>query len=227
MAKEMQRKTNRYQRRLWLLGGLAAATLSVTGCPVLFAGGVAVGVMSVVDRRSSGAQLDDKTIALRASQDISDALDGRGHVNVTSYNRQVLLTGEVPTEQDRQKAEEIVARIANVRSVVNALAVGPNTSFSSRSSDTYLTGRVKTALTEVDGVSAGDIKVVVERSVVYLMGIVTEREAKLASQQAATVADVRQVVRVFEYMSEDDLARFRSSIQEPDTDVHSDSTRGG
>lgn len=227
MAKKIQNHKMGIQRRLLLLGGLAAATLSVTGCPALFAGGVAVGVMTAMDRRSSGAQVDDKTIAFRASQDIASALDGRGHVNVTCYNRQVLLTGEVPSETDRQKAEEVVSRIANVHHVVNALAIGPETSLSSRSSDTYLTSRVKTALTEVDGVSANDVKVVTERSVVYLMGLVTEREAQLASEKAASVAGVRHVVRVFEYMSEEELARFRASMEEPDTDVHSNSTRGG
>lgn len=203
-------------RRTWLLAGAATAAATLTGCPVLFVGGVAAGVVSAVDRRSTGAQVDDKTIELRAAQEISKALDNRGHINVNSYNRQVLLTGEVPSSQDKVTAEAVAGRIANVRSVVNALGVGPNSSMGTRSNDTYLTGKIKTALTNTEGVPAGQIKVTTERSVVYLMGIVTVHEAQLASAAASSVVGVQKVVRIFEIISEEELARMEAQNPPPD-----------
>lgn len=201
-------KQKNWSRRALMLAGLAGATVTLTGCPVLFVGGIGAGVMSAVDRRSSGAQIDDQTIELRAKQDLSSMLGAdKAHINVTSFNRQVLLTGEVGSSDDKIVAEETVRRVANVRSVVNALAVGPVTSLRVRTDDSVLTGKVKTALANVENLSSGHIKVVTERSVVYLMGLVTMREAQLASEKAATVVGVQKVVRVFEIISEEDLMK--------------------
>lgn len=211
----MQKKLSiQKNRRSFLLSGLAiAAALPLTGCPVLFVGGVAAGVMTAIDRRSTGAQVDDQAIEIRAKQDIAQALGNAAHVNVTSYNRQVLLTGEVPNANAKAQAEAIAMRVANVRGVVNALAVGPVTTMGNRSNDSYLTGKVKTALADNKIVSASDIKVVTERSVVYLMGIVTVQEAQVAGDVASSVIGVQKVVRVFEIISQEDLARMQSSVE--------------
>lgn len=204
------KQNNHTSRRALLLTGIAAATLSLTGCPVLFVGGVAAGVMTAVDRRSTGTQVEDKGIALRVSQEIHNELGDRGHVNVNSYNRQVLLTGEVPTAEDWALLELAVARVANVNSLVNFVAIGPNTSMSVRSNDTYLTGKVKTALATTNEISASDVKVVTERGAVYLMGIVSEYEARIASDVASRVIGVKKVVQVFEIVSEEELASINS-----------------
>ena len=127
-----------------------------------------------------------------------EAFGDRGHVNVTSYNRMVLLTGEVPTEADKTTVEQVVARIDNVRSVVNELTVGPLNTFTERSNDTLITSKVKASLVDAKDLFANSIKVVTERGIVYLMGRVTEREATRATEIARGVSGVRKVVRVFE-----------------------------
>ena len=143
------------------------------------------GTMMAVDRRTTGTQLDDQTIDVRASSAITAAIGDRGHVNANSYNRVVLLTGEVPTEADRAKVEAAVAKVENVRAVVNELAVMPNTTLSQQSNDTLITGKVKAAFVDAKELQVASIKVVTERGVVYLMGRVTEAEANVAAQRDA------------------------------------------
>lgn len=191
------------------LSALAAATLvlSLGACAPLVVGGVATGVMVAVDRRTSGAQLEDEGIELRAANRLRDVLGERGHVNVTSYNRQVLLTGEVPTEDDKLKVGQAVAQLDNVRSVLNELAVMPSTTFSQRSSDALITGRVKASVVDAKDLSTHAFKVLTERGTVYLMGRVTEREAKRVTDIARTVQGSLRVVRAFEIISEEELAR--------------------
>ena len=162
--------------------------------------------MLAIDRRSSGAQIDDQAIELRAGNRAGDVLAGRGHVNVTSYNRMVLITGEVPTEADKAAVEPAVARIDNVRSVVNELTVTEVSSLSNRANDTLLTGKVKASMVDARDMQVNAFKVVTERAVVYLMGRVTEREATRAADVARNVSGVRKVVRVFETVSERELA---------------------
>ncbi len=162
--------------------------------------------MLAIDRRSSGAQIDDQAIELRAGNRAGDVLAGRGHVNVTSYNRMVLITGEVPTEADKAAVEPAVARIDNVRSVVNELTVTEVSSLSNRANDTLLTGKVKASMVDARDMQVNAFKVVTERAVVYLMGRVTEREATRAADVASNVSGVRKVVRVFEIVSERELA---------------------
>lgn len=204
------------RRKLLLLGigGIASSTL-LTGCPLLFVGGTAFGVKTAMDRRSTGTQLEDQKIELKALQDISKAIGTDAHINVTSYNRQVLLTGEVSTEEKKIQAEQVVANMDNVRGVVNELMVGFTTSMGSRSNDTYITSKVKAALTTADGVSAATVKVVTEREVVYLMGILTAREAEVAGDVASGVTGVKQVVRVFDIISEEKLREFEEGIKAP------------
>jgi osmotically-inducible protein OsmY len=190
------------------LNVVLAATLaaSLSACaPVVVGGAAVVGSLVAVDRRTSGAQLEDEGIELRAAARIRENLGDRVHINVTSYNRQVLLTGEVPTAQDKQLAEQVVSRVENVRVIVNELGVMGNSSFTQRSSDTLVTGRVKAGLVDARDLYASAFKVVTERGVVYLMGRVTQREADRGTDIARSTSGVQKVVRVFEIISEEEL----------------------
>ncbi|MDE2605250.1 MAG: BON domain-containing protein [Burkholderiales bacterium] len=187
---------------------LAAALLAgaLAGCAPLVVGGAAVGgALVATDRRSSGAQLDDQTIELRSSSRLSDALGDRAHINVTSYNRQVLLTGEVPSEAAKQQAGQIVSQVDNVRRVVNELAVMAPSTLIERSNDTLITGKVRASLVDASDLQATAFHVVTERNTVYLMGRVTEREADRATAIARQIPGVQRVVRIFEVVSPQEL----------------------
>jgi osmotically-inducible protein OsmY len=179
-------------------------------------GGAVVGTTLVaIDRRTSGIQLEDQNIELKAGPRARTAGGGdAAHVNVTSYNRLVLLSGEVPTEAERRAAEQAAAQVENVRSIVNELAVAGVSSLTSRSNDAILTGRVKAAFID-GGPPAQAVKVVTERGVVYLMGRVTEREAERATQAARRVPGVQKVVRVFETITEQELAAIQGRTGTP------------
>jgi osmotically-inducible protein OsmY len=196
---------------------LAAAALAagLSACAPLVVGGAVMGGMMATDRRTTGMQVEDEGIELRAVNRIRETLGDRAHVNVTSFNRQVLLTGEVPTAQDRATVDQIVAGVNNVRSVVNDLAVMPSTSLGQRSNDVLITGKVRASFVDAKDVFASAYKVVTERNVVYLMGLVTPREATRATEIARGVGGVSKVVRVFEMITEDDLRR--ASTQPPPT----------
>lgn len=182
-----------------------AGTLSA--CAPLVVGGMATGVIVATDRRTSGIQLEDEGIELRAASRLRDVLGDRGHVNVTSFNRQVLLTGEVPTEQDKGAVERAIGQVENVRLVLNELAVQDSTTFSQRSNDTLVTGRVKAAIVDARDLTVNAFKVVTERGTVYLMGRVTQREAGRATEVVRSVQGVARVVRALEIISEEELAR--------------------
>jgi osmotically-inducible protein OsmY len=188
---------------------VAAAALAgaLSGCAPLIIGGAAIGTMVTIDRRTSGTQIEDETIELRGASAARQALGDRAHVNVTSYNRQVLLTGEVPTAQDKQTAEQAVSRVENIKGLVNELAVLGNTTLAQRSSDTLVTGKVKASLVDDKELYVGAFKVVTERGTVYLMGRVTQREADRATQITRNISGVQRVVRIFEIISEEDLRR--------------------
>ncbi|WP_284465177.1 BON domain-containing protein [Diaphorobacter nitroreducens] len=197
---------------------LASAALagSLAACaPLLIGGGAVVGSMMATDRRTTGTQVEDEGIELRTANRIREALGERAHVNVTSYNRQVLLTGEVPTAADMQQVEQIALGVDNVRSVVNDLGVMPHSSLGQRSRDTLISTKVRASLVDAKDLSANWFKVVTERDVVYLMGIVTPREAKRSAEIARGVDGVRKVVRVFEVISEDELTRKAAQTAAP------------
>lgn len=177
----------------------------LSACAPLMIAGVAGTALVASDRRTSGAQLEDETIEIRAQARIRDNLGERVHVNVTSFNRQVLLTGEVTAEKDRQGVLQLVERIENVKSVVNELSVMPLTNLSERSNDLLITAKVKASFVDSKDLFASAFKVVVERGVVYLMGRVTQREATSATQRTRNVGGVNKVVRLFEVISEDEL----------------------
>jgi osmotically-inducible protein OsmY len=185
----------------------AGALVALPGCAPLIVGGAMVGgVLVATDRRTTGAQVEDQGIELRAGS-VVGALATLGHVNLTSYNRVLLLTGEVPDEAQRQRVEEAVAKVENVRSVVNELAVSGNSSSTSRANDTLLSTKVKASFLDAQDLAANAVKVVTERGNVYLLGRVSEREAARAAELASRVPGVTKVVRVFEILSEEELAR--------------------
>lgn len=192
-----------------LAATLVAASL-LGGCAVVAGGAVVGTALSATDRRSTGTQVEDQTIELKASSRVSEALGGRGHVSVSSYNRTVLITGEVPTEADRVAVEKAIGGIEHVRATVNELAVMFNSSMTARSNDTYLTSKVKAAFIDAKDLQVNTIKVVTERGTVYLMGRLTEREANRAADVARGQSGVGKVVKVFELITEDDLAKLQT-----------------
>lgn len=193
------------------LGLLAVLVLSfgLSACAPVMVGGMVGGAMVASDRRTSGIQLEDEGIEMRSASAIRENFGSNVHTNITSYNRQVLITGEVPTARERQQIEQLIGRVENVRSVVNELAVGPASSISDRSSDAIITARVKAAMVDSEDVFASIYKVVTERSTVYLMGRVTQREANRATDIARGVSGVKRVVRVFEYITDAELQALR------------------
>ncbi|MBD9394757.1 BON domain-containing protein [Acidovorax sp. ACV01] len=202
-----QTTMNRTQRTVCTVLAAAALAAGLSACAPLIVGGAVVGGVMAVDRRTTGTQIEDEGIELRAANRIRETLGDRAHVNVTSYNRQTLLTGEVPSAQDRQTVEQIVSQVENARAVVNDLAVLPASSLSQRSNDTFITGKVRASLVDAQDISANSFKVVTERNIVYLMGRVSQREANRATEIARGVSGVSKVVRVFEIVSEEELRR--------------------
>ena len=186
---------------------LAAALSSLSACaPLLVGGAVMTGVVAT-DRRTAGTQVEDESIELKVASAVRQDLGDRVHLNVTSFNRKVLLSGEVRTAADKERAEKLAQSQENVQSVVNDLAVMPPSTFTQRSKDTVITGQVKAAFVDAKDLQVNAIKVVTERGVVYLMGRVTAREAKRATDITRGIGGVAKVVRVFEEISEQELQR--------------------
>ena len=180
-------------------------SLGLSACAPVMLAGFAGTALVASDRRTSGTQLEDETIELRGSARIRDALGERAHVNITSYNRQVLLSGEVATERDKQIVEGLLEKLENVKSVVNELSIMQPTSLSSRSNDLLLSAKVKASLVDSRDLFANAFKVVVERGTVYVMGRVTQREATSATNVIRNVNGVNKVVRLFDIISEEEL----------------------
>ncbi len=193
------------QRLLTKLALSVALGSTLTACFPVIMGGAVMGTLVATDRRTSGAQLEDEGIELRAASRIRDNLGDRVHVNVNSYNRRVLITGEVPNAQDKQLVEQVVSRVDNVQSVVNELAELGNATLTQRSSDVLVTGKVKAGLVDAKDLFANAFKVVTERGTTYLMGRVTQREADRATEIARSTSGVQKVVRVLEIITEDEL----------------------
>ena len=185
-----------------LVGTALAASLS--GCVALAVGGAATAALSANDRRTIGMQTEDKSINVKAEIKMQQLTGEHGHVNVTSYNRKVLLTGEVRDEAMKQAAEREVRAIANVVSVINELEIAGPSSYTSRSNDALITTKVKASLVDKKTISASSFKVTTERGVVYLMGLVTQREGNIAADVAKGIHGVTRVVKIFEYISEED-----------------------
>ena len=193
---------------------IAAATIGsqMAGCvfPVIV-GAVGAGAYSATDRRSLGAQTDDKVISSRVESRIEDAVSDRSHINVNSFNRKVLLTGEVPDQASKDKAEQIAKSVDNVASVVSDLEIGGMTPSTARNNDAYLTTKVKAELVSRKDIFANAYKVVTEKSIVYLMGRVTREEGDRAAEAARGVSGVQKVVKVFDYLTDAELAQIQKS----------------
>ncbi|MEX1168141.1 MAG: BON domain-containing protein [Hydrogenophaga sp.] len=188
-----------------MAGALCAASLAA--CAPLMVGSAVTGAMVATDRRSSGAQLDDQGIELRAANRLQDKLGNRARVSVTSYNRRVLLTGEVASEAVKAEAEAVVKDMSNVEVVFNELAIANSPTLRDRASDSLVTARVKGGLVEIKEISANSFKVVTENNTVYLMGRVTQKESEMATEVARTSKGVERVVRVMEILTPEELAR--------------------
>ena len=182
---------------------IAAAILSsqLIACVPAVVGGAAAGGAIAADRRTSGIYVEDENIELKAVKFMETTLGDQAHVNVTSYNRNVLLTGEVPDDKAKASAEAFVKSIENVRNITNEIAIGPKTDIGSRSNDTYLTSKIKTKFVTENQFPANYVKIVSENSVVYLLGIVTKAEGDAAAAIASNTDGVSKVVKVFEYMN--------------------------
>lgn len=190
------------------------AILSLQGCIGMMMGGAVVGTLAATDRRTLGAQTEDKAITVKAEVRVPKIAGDSGHVNIASFNRKVLLTGEVRDEEMKAAVGREVSAIEGVQSVVNELAVLGTSSFTSRSSDTLITGKVKASFVDNKNLSANSIKVVTERSIVYLMGRVTQGEGNLAAQIASGVSGVQKVVKIFEYITDEE---YQMLSKTPDT----------
>jgi osmotically-inducible protein OsmY len=198
-------KWTRFKRPLMFAVLCGSAALSLQGCVEIAIGSAVMGTLAASDRRTFGAQTEDKEIVIKGETRVAKLVGDAGHVNVASFNRKVLLTGEVRDQTMKSAVEREVGAIEGVQSIVNELEVAGVSSFTSRSNDTLITGKVKATFVDNKELYANAIKVVTERGIVYLMGRVTSHEGQLAAEAARNVGGVQKVVKIFEYISEDDL----------------------
>ena len=196
---------SQFSRSLRVAGVCAAAVLSLQGCVGLVVGGAVAGALSTADRRTFGAQTEDKSIVVKGELKLSKVLNDNAHVNVNYFNRHVLLTGEVPDQQTKDKAENELKAVEGVESVINEIQIAGVSNLTARSNDALITTKVKTSFLDTKDLYANSYKVVTEAGVVYLMGRVTQREGNRAADVASSVNGVRKVVKVFEYMTEEEL----------------------
>lgn len=173
---------------------------ALQGCFPVVAGGVGAGVVMATDRRTSGIYIEDQSIEIKAQKRIADKLKEEAHINVTSYNLSALLTGEAQNEALRAEAENIVKTVPNVRQVFNEIAIAPGSTYTQRSNDSFITTKVKARMVEANKFNANHVKVVTEASTVYLLGLVTRKEAEDATEIARTTSGVTKVVKLFEYL---------------------------
>lgn len=220
-------------RRGWVVRGVASAFVAfgiaatLQGCPLLLIGaaaGVGGGALVATDRRTVGTQADDREIQIRSAAQLAGDLPQGSHADVAVFNRRVLVVGEVPTPEAKDYATAIIRNVADVESIVNELSVQPASLMSARSSDTFITSKVKSSLIAEKSLSANNFKVVTERGVVYLMGLVTRDEGARAADIASRVPGVTQVVKAYQYIlpSKKTDAAFMSTT--PDRSSDPDST---
>ncbi|NRR29997.1 BON domain-containing protein [Oxalobacteraceae bacterium] len=190
-----------------LLCGALLVTLS--GCVELVVGSAVMGTVAASDRRTFGAQTEDKTIAVKGEIKLQNLVGDAGHVNVNSFNRRVLVSGEVRDQAMKDAVEREIRAIEGVVSVSNELEIAGPASYTSRSNDTLITTKVKASLVDMKDISANSFKVVTERGVVFLMGRVTQREGQISSDVARGVSGVQKVVKIFEYISEDEWKQYQ------------------
>ena len=182
-----------------LLGAVVLPTLQ--GCVPFIAAGATAGALATFDRRSLGTQTEDESIEWKSSARINEKFGDKVHINFTSYNRKVLLTGDVPNEEAKAEAERQTLGVANVQSVYNELTVGPASSFSDRSNDSYITSKVKSRSVDTGKFNPVHVKVITEAGSVFLLGMVTQTEANAAVQVARTTSGVKKVVNLLEIIT--------------------------
>lgn len=220
-AKARRAEVKQLSIKRWTLrfAAAGAAVLTIAGCAPIVVGGAMVGGAIVAsDRRSVGIQLEDEAIERRINRALAERFErGTININVTTYNRKVLLTGEVPTAEAKAEAERIAASAENVRAVLNELGIGQLSSIGSRTKDTAISGKVRAAFLESKKVEGGAIKVTTERAIVYLLGRVTPAEGDAAAQVAARVSDVLGVVKAFDYITEKELEELRGTPAAPES----------
>lgn len=197
-------------RRLTLGAVLIASAIAGSGCLPVAATGMAVGTLAALDRRTVGTQTSDTEIELRGGSRMPDAIKGSRGVAITSYNRRVLLTGQVPDATAKADAEAAMKQVPGVREVFNELETASRVTFSTTANDTAITARVKAGFVEQKVLSANAVKVVTENGVVYLMGLVTQREGPAYATVASRIPGVRRVVTLFEYITDEELARINA-----------------
>ncbi|NEX63876.1 BON domain-containing protein [Noviherbaspirillum galbum] len=195
----------RFQRAVLNAVLCGAVVFSLQGCIEMAVGSAVMGTLAATDRRTFGAQTEDKAIVVKGETRVANLVNGAGHVNVASFNRKVLLTGEVRDAAMKADVEREVAAIEGVQGVINELEVMGSSSFTSRSNDSLITGKVKATFVDAKDLYANSIKVVTERGTVYLMGRVTQREGNLAAEVARNISGVQRVIKVFEYISDEEL----------------------
>ena len=193
-------------KRIAVIALCAALLPQLQGCFPVVAAGAGTAALSAIDRRTTGAQVEDEGIELRAANRIGESFGDKVHVNITSFNRSVLLTGEAPDANARAGLEKLVLGVPNVRGVTNEIAVAGISSLTARSNDSYLTSKIKARFVDAGKFNAVHVKVVTENGIAYLLGLVTRKEADDAVEIARTTGGVRKVVKVFEFCRETDEA---------------------
>ncbi|WP_332853813.1 BON domain-containing protein [Duganella sp. S19_KUP01_CR8] len=192
------------QRPLAMSVLCGAMLASLSGCVALVAGGAISGTLAATDRRTLGAQTEDRAIEVKGSIKLNNVVGDAGHTNINSFNRRALLTGEVRDEAMKAAAERELRGIEGVVAVINELEIAGPSSYTSRSNDALITTKVKASLVDMKDISANSYQVVTERGVVFLMGRVTQREGQIGADVARGVSGVNKVVKVFEYITEDE-----------------------
>ena len=198
-------------RPLVTIGLCCAAAMSLQGCVELMIGSAVVGTFAATDRRTFGAQADDKTIVLKGEARMANLFGNSAHINVSSFNRRALLTGEVADEKAKETAEREIRTIDGVQEVANELEVGMITGYSTRSNDALITTKVKASFVDTKDLYGSAFKVVTENGAVFLMGRVTQREGNLAGDVTRGVSGVRKVVKIFDYITEPELKTMLAS----------------
>ncbi|MDO8931275.1 MAG: BON domain-containing protein [Rhodocyclaceae bacterium] len=199
----MTLRTRNTLNALLLAGACAALAPALTGCVPVAAVGVGAGALALSDRRPTETYIADEAIETRAVNRLNEKFGDKAHINITSYNHAVLLTGEVPSEAAKAEVEKVIAGVPNVRAITNELLVAGPSSFGARSNDTYITSKVKARFIDANKFAPYHVKVVTEAGTVYLLGQVTQRESDTAVEIARTTGGVQKVVRVFEIISEE------------------------
>lgn len=192
-----------------------AVAISLQGCFEMFVGTAVMGTFAATDRRTFGAQTEDKSIMLKGEMRAASLVGNQGHVSVASFNRKVLLTGEVRDEQMKSAVEREIAGIEGVQSIANELAIAGPANYTSRANDSLITSKVAASFVDAKDLFANSLKVVTDRGTVYLMGRVTQREGDRAAEVASGVSGVQRVVKVFEYLSEEELKRLSGTSLPP------------